>query len=108
MKAVTFVVCFFAACVVLAASEEKPASSQANTNQVPVGATTTNIVGVVYGDETNVVLRLSPVGGGTTSTIMRAYPKDIRFDEIIIVPTRPPLGDFWLRGEFERLLEEKL
>ena len=107
IKAVTFAVCCCAACIALAASAERPVSGQTNTNQAPKGATTTNIVGVVFGDETNVILRLSSAGGSTTSTLIRVYTRELHFDEIIRVPTRPPLGDFWLRGEFERLLEQK-
>jgi hypothetical protein len=107
MKAIMFAVCSLAACVVVAASEETSASSQSKTNPVPAEATITNIVGVVYGDETNVILRLSSVSGRTTSTIIRVDLRDVRFDEIITVPAPPPLGDFWLRGEFEGLLEQK-
>jgi hypothetical protein len=107
LRVAIILTCCAALGVVVAASAQQTGSGQTSTNQLLGGPTTTNIIGVVFADQTNVVLRLSPASGTPTNVLIRVYPTDIHFDEIITVRKPPPLGDFWLRGEFERLLEQK-
>jgi hypothetical protein len=85
-----------------------------DTTQKPA-TITTNVFGIVYGRTTNILLVIRLPGGGATNIFLFAdehtsYVNQI--EEYLSPETLSPdwlfrYGDFWLPGEYERMLADK-
>ncbi len=93
---------------VVAAEGEQPKSESPRTNAPTSSVVTTNFVGLIEGNQTNVILHVHLPDGTHTNIFFRPNSEVKLHNVVYTLRKAPPLvGDFWLPGEFERLLEER-